>query len=54
MIQVISKTQYKTLMKLLTELKIPVSVSYQGRPEDKIIQTPKIKFIIRNYYDDKT
>lgn len=54
MIQVISKTQYRTLMNFLTELKIPTRISYQGRPEDKIIQTPKIKFIVKDYYDGKT
>lgn len=53
MIQVISKMQYKTLMKLLTELKIPTRISYQGRPEDKIISTPKMKFIIKDYYSEE-
>ena len=53
MIQIISKTQYKTLMKFLTELKIPTKISYQGMPEDKIISTPKMKFIIKDYYSEE-
>lgn len=53
MIKVISKTQYKTLLKLLTELKIPTGISYQGMPEDKIISTPKMKFIVKDYYGEE-
>lgn len=53
MIQVISKTQYKTLMNFLTKLKIPTRISYQGMPEDKIISTPKMKFIVKNYYSEE-
>lgn len=53
MIQVISKTQYKILIKFLTEFKIPTRISYQGMPEDKIISTPKTKFIIKDYYGEE-
>ena len=53
MFRVISKTQYKTLMQFLAELKIPTGVSYQGRQEDKIISTPKMKFIVKDYYGEE-
>lgn len=53
MFRVISKAQYKTLMKLLAELKIPTGISYQGRPEDKVISTPKMKFIVKDYYGEE-
>lgn len=51
--KVITKAQYKTLMKLLAELQIPVGISYQGMPEDRIISTPKMKFIVKDYYGDE-
>ena len=51
--KVITKAQYKTLMKLLAELHIPVGISYQGMPEDKIISTPKMKFIVKDYYGEE-
>lgn len=53
MFRIISKAQYKTLMKLLAELKIPTGISYQGKPEDKIIHTPKIKFIVKDFFGEE-
>ena len=51
-VKIVTKEQYKTIIKLISELKIPCGISYKRKPEDKILELPRMKFIVEDFYNE--
>ncbi len=52
LVKIVTKEQYKAIMKVMSELKIPCGVSYKRKPEDKILELPRMKFIVEDFYNE--
>ena len=50
-VKIITREQYKAIIKLMSDLKIPCRVSYKRKPEDKILELPQMKFIVEDFYN---
>lgn len=51
-VKIITREQYKAIIKLMSDLKIPCRVSYKRKPEDKILELPQMKFIVEDFYNE--